>query len=192
MVYNKNLKIIAFVGMAGSGKSTAAEYLAQKGFPKIYSGGILHEEMRRREIEIIPENQYAFSSKIRSEQGEEIIAVLCATQIHNLVEAGQKHIVLDGPYSWPEFRYLKSEFPGSITVIGIVAPRKLRHRRLTKRLKRPLTEQQSTERDRFEIEDLGKGGSIAVADHYIISDGSIESFYKSIDEIVDKLDFHKP
>ena len=31
-------RIIALVGLAGSGKSSAVEYLTEKGFPKVYFG----------------------------------------------------------------------------------------------------------------------------------------------------------
>lgn len=35
MSYDKNIKILAIVGLAGSGKTTAVNYLAHKGFPKV-------------------------------------------------------------------------------------------------------------------------------------------------------------
>lgn len=177
--------------MAGSGKTTAVNYLAEKGFPRIYSGGMLFDEMQKRNIEITPENQQSFREQIRRERGDDYIAKLCAEQIHNLIDAGQKQIVLDGPYTWPEYRYLKSEFPGNITVIATVAPRKLRHNRLTKRPDRPFSELQSLERDQSEIEGIEKAGPIAMADHYIDSNGSLDDFYSKIDQLVDEVKFIK-
>lgn len=44
-------KIIALVGLAGSGKSSAVEYLTEKGFPKIYFGGVIYKAMDEAEIE---------------------------------------------------------------------------------------------------------------------------------------------
>jgi dephospho-CoA kinase len=35
MTEHENLKIIALVGLAGSGKSTAVEYFTEKGYPKV-------------------------------------------------------------------------------------------------------------------------------------------------------------
>lgn len=191
MAFNKNIKILAFVGMAGSGKTTAVNYLADKGFPKIYSGGMLFDEMQQRGLELTPENQRIFREQIRQERGDDYLARLCAEQIHNLISAGQKRLVLDGPYTWPEYRYLKSEFPGSITVVAVVAPRKVRHNRLSKRPDRPFSELQSQERDQSEIEGIEKAGPIAMADHYIDSQGNLEEFYSKIDAITDEVHFCK-
>lgn len=186
---NKNIQILACVGMAGSGKTTVVNYISEQGIPKIYSGGMLFDEMRSRNIEINPDSQREFREKIRLEEGKDYLAKLCAEQIHNLVDAGQKRIVLDGPYTWPEYRYLKSEFPGSIIIVAIVAPRRLRHRRLTNRIERPLTNLQSLERDQTEIEGIEKSGPIAMADHYILSDTSLERFYSNIDDLVNETGF---
>ena len=35
----RDVKIIAVVGMSGSGKSVAVDYLTEKGYPKVYLGG---------------------------------------------------------------------------------------------------------------------------------------------------------
>ena len=35
-----NIKILAIVGMSGSGKSVAVDYLTGKGYPKVYFGAI--------------------------------------------------------------------------------------------------------------------------------------------------------
>ena len=44
-------KIIALVGLAGSGKSSAVEYLTKKGFPKVYFGGVIYKAMEEAGIE---------------------------------------------------------------------------------------------------------------------------------------------
>ena len=55
-----NVKIIAIVGMSGSGKSVAVDYLTSKGYPKVYFGGMILNEMERRGIEITPDNEKDF------------------------------------------------------------------------------------------------------------------------------------
>ena len=40
-----NVKILAIVGMSGSGKSVAVDYLTAKGYPKVYFGGMIYKEM---------------------------------------------------------------------------------------------------------------------------------------------------
>ena len=44
----ENVKIVALVGMSGSGKSVAVDYLTEKGYPKIYFGGMIYKEMEKR------------------------------------------------------------------------------------------------------------------------------------------------
>ena len=61
-----NVKIIAPVGMPGSGKSTAVEHIAQLGYPKVYFGGVIYEAMREAGIDISPESQASFREEILS------------------------------------------------------------------------------------------------------------------------------
>ena len=41
-------KIIAIVGMCGSGKSVASDYLESIGYKKVYFGGVTNEKTKRR------------------------------------------------------------------------------------------------------------------------------------------------
>ncbi len=50
-------KIFAFVGMTGAGKTTASDHLTQKGFLKVYFGSMILTELRKRNLEISPENE---------------------------------------------------------------------------------------------------------------------------------------
>ena len=43
-----DIKILAIVGMSGSGKSVVVDYLTEKGYPKVYFGGMIYKEMDRR------------------------------------------------------------------------------------------------------------------------------------------------
>lgn len=190
MTHHDNVKILAFVGLAGSGKSSAVEYLTAKGFPKIYFGGILYEEMRDEGIEITPQSQQAFREEIRAREGKDFIVKRAIKQIYKLIDAGQHRILLDGLYTWTEYKLLLHEFPGMIDVVAIVAPKQLRHRRLANRPERPFTQREATERDWSEIENLEKGGPIAIADHYIINDSNLDELHARIDGVLDAIDFH--
>lgn len=183
-----NTQIIAFVGLAGAGISSSVGYVASKSLPKVYTGGVVYDDMRRHGIEITPESQRAFREEMRAKHGSDYFMKTSIEQMNNLIEAGQKQIVLDGLYTWAEYRLLKREFPGELTVVAIVAPRRLRHRRLAKRPERPFTEQQAMERDWHEIEHMEKGGPIAVADYFITNDGTLEELHQKLDRVlVDEL-----
>ena len=174
-------KIIALVGLAGSGKSSAVEYLTEKGFPKIYFGGVIYKAMDEAGIEKTWDNQQQFREEIRRKEGKDFVIKRVIKNIHDLINAGQNKIVLDGLYTWSEYKFLKHEFPGQVVVIAIVTPKYLRYQRMTKRIERPMQPHEVDQRDWSEIENLEKGGPIAIADYFIINDGSLEQLHQKID-----------
>ena len=174
-------KIIALVGLAGSGKSSAVEYLTEKGFPKIYFGGVIYKAMDEAGSEKTWDNQQQFREEIRRREGKDFVIKRVIKNIHDLINAGQNKIVLDGLYTWSEYKFLKHEFPGQVVVIAIVTPKYLRYQRMAKRIERPMQPHEVDQRDWSEIENLEKGGPIAIADYFIINDGSLEQLHQKID-----------
>jgi len=187
----KDVKIIAFVGMSGSGKSVAVDYLTDKKYPKVYFGGMIYKEMERRGIERTSdgESEKKFREMIRETEGKDWVVRQVISETQGLIEAGQKRIVLDGVYSWTEYKTLKHEFPGMITFVAIIVPKKLRYKRVGERPERPFALEEIRERDRSEIENLEKGGPIAAADYFVMNDGEKEKMYAQIDEILKEVDF---
>ena len=174
-------KIIALVGLAGSGKSSAVEYLTEKGFPKIYFGGVIYKAMDEAGIEKTWDNQQQFREEIRRREGKDFVIKRVIKNIHDLINAWQNKIVLDGLYTWSEYKFLKHEFPGQVVVIAIVTPKYLRYQRMAKRIERPMQPHEVDQRYWSEIENLEKGGPIAIADYFIINDGSLEQLHQKID-----------
>jgi dephospho-CoA kinase len=190
MSQTENVKILAFVGLAGSGKSTAVDYLTAKGYPKVYFGGVIYDAMREAGIDITPESQTKFREDIREKEGKDFVVKRIIDQINHLIDAGQNRIIADGLYSWTEFKIMKHAFPGELSLVAVVAPKKLRHRRLASRPERPFTDTEANTRDWTEIENLEKGGPIAIADHYIINDGDLEKLHTQIDAELNDIHFY--
>ena len=190
MTHYPNLKILAFVGLTGSGKSTAVKYFTEKGYPKVHFGGFAYEMMEERGIEKGEENERKFRKEIREELGDDVYAQRAADQINHLAQAGQHRIVIDGIYSWAEYIRLKHEFPGELKVIAIVAPKHRRYKWLEQRAHdRPQSAQTSAERDTHEIIALNKGGPIAAADYFAMNNGSFDELYEQLDTIKDEVGF---
>ena len=185
----KHTKILAFVGLTGSGKSSAVEYVTAKGLPKVYFSGIVLDEVQRRGLEITQENEQPIREELRETEGKDFIVKRIISQIHDLIEAGQDRIVADGLYTWTEYKVLKREFPGELTVVAVVTPKHLRKQRMAKRPLRPLTSDQVDQRDWAEIENIEKGGPIAVADYFIHNDGGVEKLHTQIDDILKTVGF---
>ena len=190
MTVINNAMIVAFVGLAGSGKSISIDYLTNKGYPKVYFGGIVLDAMTKLGLEHNEDNEKTFREELRKKEGNDFVAKRIIDQIHNLIDAGQHRIIADGLYSWTEYKALKKEFPCELTLVAIVTPKKLRHQRLITRPIRPLTSAESNERDYAEIENLEKGGPIAIADHYIINNCDLDNLHKQIDQTLNDIDFY--
>jgi dephospho-CoA kinase len=182
-------KILTFVGMPGSGVTTASSYVSAKGYPRVYFGGVIYDEMQKAGIEITAESQARFREHIRQERGNDFVVNIIIEQITRLKDAGQHLIVADSVYSWTEYKALKRAFPGEVIVVAVLAPRRTRHRRLAQRPERPFTAKEATDRDWSEIENLEKGGPIAAADHFISNDADLETFYTQIDAVLRAVDF---
>lgn len=182
-------KIIAFVGLVGAGKTEAVKYLSNKGFPKVHFGRIILDEMDTSNIAHTAENERQFREKIRREKGQDFIVQQIIPQIQALINSGQHRIVADGIYSWTEYKAMKKAFPGELTTVAIVAAKRIRHRRCLNSSAHTLSQEEVDNRDWSEIENLEKGGPIAMADYYINNNDSIESFYCKINNVLSEINW---
>ena len=94
------------------------------------------------------------------------------------------HVCLDGLYSWSEWKVLREAFGDQLTVVAIVTERKKRYDRISKRVVRPLSPAEAQSRDFAEIENMEKGGPIAMADLFLFNDGDIEEFRENTRKII--------
>lgn len=178
-------KIIAIVGMCGSGKSIASEYFESIGYKKIYLGGITMDKLKEENLEVNPDNEKMMRERLRKEHGMAAYAILSIPKIEELLKTD--NVVLDGLYSWDELKILKEKYP-EIKVISIVVDKKLRYERLTIREIRPLTNEEAEKRDISEIENLAKGGPIAFADYYILNNDNMEIYNNELEKIKNELE----
>jgi len=182
-------RAIIFVGMPGAGKSVCMEHLKAKGLPSCYFGGITIEEIKNRGMEVNEINEKVVREDIRAKEGKGAYALRILTQIEKFFEQGQDTVVVDGLYSWTEYKIFKEALEYNAIIIAVVAPREIRHNRLAERKIRPLTEAEANSRDYAEIENLEKGGPIANADYYLYNDGDPASLLHSLDKLLDRLNF---
>ena len=179
-------KLIIFVGMPGSGKSICVEHLKNKGLASVYFGGITIEEVKKRGLDLTPENEKIVREDIRKNQGNDAYAKKIIAEIESLKSI--QPIVVDGLYSWTEYKLFKSTFGDNAVVIAVVSPRNLRHQRLQKRPKRPLNNDEAKDRDYAEIEHLEKGGPIANADYYLSNTEDMQSLLNSLDVLLESIE----
>ncbi len=179
------MKVVSIVGMAGSGKSVVARLFQENGFTKIRFGDVTDEEVRKKGLELNEENERYIRELLRQEQGMAAYAKLNLPAIDSALK--HSDVVIDGLYSWEEYTFLGSYYGKDFYVVAVWSSPGARYARLTGRLDRRLTLEEAASRDRTEIENINKGGPIAMADFTITNESSLEDLRKEAKEIISKL-----
>ncbi len=181
----KSTLYIAIVGLPGSGKTKASDFLREHGFTILRFGDQTDIGLRESGLEINETNERKYRENIRKELGMAAMATKIEPRIKE-AEMITDRIALDGMRSWEEYIYLKEKFPG-LSVLSIYASPRIRYDRLAHRTVRPLTEAESKERDHAEIEMLHSGGPIAIADYVIKNEGTREDLDRQLQSFLDSL-----
>lgn len=177
------MKLIAIVGLPGSGKTVAADFFRDKGCTILRFGDQTDQGVKEMGLPLTEENERIYRERLRKELGMAAYAIKIEPRI---VKAHGLNIVLDGMRSWEEYVYLKEKFP-TLLVLAIWASPGIRYKRLATRSVRPLTEDESKARDRAEIENLHSGGPIAMADYVIQNEGSRRNLETSLNRFLQTL-----
>jgi len=176
------VNVVALVGMPGSGKSEVARVFQKHGYARIRFGDITDDEVRKRGLKLDEENERLVREDLRKEHGMAAYAVLNLPRIKDALE--KSNVVIDGLYSWEEYKYLKDELSGRLNIVAVWSPPETRYARLRTRAVRPLSVDQARERDYAEIENVNKGGPIAMADYTINNSGTLESLVEQAGNII--------
>ena len=180
-------KVVVFVGMPGAGKSVCVDYMKDRGYPNVYFGGITMDEVKRRGMDVNEASEKFVREDIRAKEGKGAYAVRIIKQIEELFEQGKKCVVVDGLYSWTEYKIFKESFGDNAYIIAIVTPRATRHERLSNRPVRPLSSADASARDYAEIENLEKGGPIANADYYLANEKNVEELQADLQRVLEHI-----
>ncbi|NDJ63012.1 MAG: AAA family ATPase [Chloroflexi bacterium] len=179
-------RALALVGMPGAGKSLCAHHLEAQGFFQLRFGGIVEAEVVRRGWAVTPENERIVREALRANEGMDVMATRA---LPILQEALTRHrsVIIDGLYSFSEYKTLHSELGAAMVVVAVTAARAIRYQRLAARAERPLTPAEAERRDYQEIETLEKGGPIAIADHTLLNDGSPAHLQAALGALIEQL-----
>jgi dephospho-CoA kinase len=179
-------RVIAFVGMPGSGKGTCSDYLHDKnGWPILHFGNMVYEEVQRRGLHNVNDEVFV-REDMRKKGGPAVLAKHIALKAREYLNDGAKLVLLDGLYSWSEYKHLAETFGDDLLVIAIAAPKNARWQRVLDRkdAHRKYTLKQLINREIAEIENLEKGGPIAYADYTIVNDGTAQDMLDKLETIL--------
>lgn len=182
------MRIIAFIGLPLSGKSTAANVARKLGIPVVVMGDIVREEVRRRGLKLSDENVGKIANELREKEGMDAIAKRCIPIIRNTPE---NVVVIDGVRSIAEIECFKKEFGDDFVLINIESEINKRLERALRR-KRPddvLTIEELRKRDEREL-SWSMEKAIQTCNFTIKNNTGYKKFINEVEEILKELSKH--
>jgi len=162
----------------------AAEFTGS-GFIRIRFGDITDKEVRKRGLELNEKNERYMRELLREKEGMAAYARLNLPGIDAAL--GRANVVIDGLYSWEEYLFLKQHYGDDFYLVAVYSSPRSRHTRLATRDHRPLTAEEAVSRDKAEIENLNKGGPIALADFTIENESSLNELKEKTREVIKRI-----
>jgi predicted RNA binding protein with dsRBD fold (UPF0201 family)/adenylate kinase family enzyme len=178
------MKVIAFVGMPGAGKSEASAVAREMGLPVVVMGDVLREEVKSRGLAPTDENIGATANQLRKEEGMDAIAKKCIPRIEAL---NSPVVVVDGIRGIAEVETFRKAFGGNFTLVKIDAPFDLRLERLRLRSRSDDAGTPGWLKSRDERElSWGMGQAIEAAAMSVVNLEPIEKFRAEVRSILRK------
>lgn len=177
--------------MAGSGKSIVSDELTNAGFAYLRFGQITLDKIKEQGLETNEANEKATREGFRKKFGMGAFALLNIPKLDELLI--NSNVVVDGLYSWAEYKILKEKYNDQMYVLAVYAPPKLRYERLESRTAenddkkrfRSFTKEEAKSRDYSEIENIEKGGPIAMADFTVVNTGDINELREDLRRVLE-------
>ena len=161
--------------MPGSGKSTIASKLKERGYEIFSLGDGVRAEAKKQNLEPTGKNLGKLMLELREKNGPGAIAELLKNSIQN---STHEIIIIDGVRSIHEINVIKKT--GNVKLLAVIASANTRFVFLSERKRSddPLTREKFEERDNREI-------GVGLQEIIQLADESIENNDITIDEMVD-------
>lgn len=190
---SEDILIVALTGMPGAGKTTVANYLAQKGIPLLIMGDVVREAALNDGLEPTSDNLSKLMLRLREKNGPEAIAYLVANKIKTMKRENKEFgvVIVDGVRSMAEIHVLRSV--GNVKLLAIHGSTLTRYSHIRERARSdvPSNIGEFDKRDKVEM-GVGISDAIALADETIsnndisiseLCDLSLRIVQKWMDEI---------
>jgi len=186
-----NSIIIGITGAFGSGKSTAAQFFAAKGYTQITLSSFLEAEAKKRGSEPITRKLLQdIGNELRVKEGKGILA---KKALQFIEEQQLTKVIIDGIRNLGEVEALQKH--GNFFLIGIIADRTVRFDRLQKNKRRELLDKDVFKQ--LDYRDLGIGETqdglqvyyyLALADHFIDNNSTEQVFDEKLNDLLKKVE----
>ncbi|MAG18082.1 MAG: hypothetical protein CL944_01250 [Candidatus Diapherotrites archaeon] len=168
------MSIIILVGLARSGKDTAADYLVEKhGFTKYTFSDVLKEILEEKGVDPTKKRMNELGDMLRDEMGMDAIAKMLDKKINK-----KDKLILVGPRSIEEIDFFKQKFP-ELKVIKITTGKDERFGRRSE--EDPQREEEFYKRDEDDKHNKGFQKVLDSANLQVNNFSKIENFYLEIE-----------
>ncbi len=174
------MAVIIIVGLARSGKDTAADYIAKKyGFSKYTFSSVLSEMIEKRGERATKEKMIKLGDTLREKMGMDALAKMLDKKILQ-----KDNLLLVGPRSPEEIGYFKMKFP-QLKIIRVSATENERFER--KSGIDPKTKKEFLQRDKRDLISKGFQKALDAAELEIKNDSTLPKLYSQIESMMKKL-----
>ncbi len=176
---NNAVQLIGLTGTNGSGKGEAAAYFQNKGFAYFSLSDLIRNELQKEEKEVTRDNLIQKGNQLREKYGPDILAKWALEKVKD-------RAVIDSIRNPFEVEFLRKY--GNFILLAIDAPVELRYERAKRRGREESasTVEEFIQKEKEEMTGSEKGQQLlscmAMADHLIINDGTLEEFHIKLEE----------
>lgn len=179
------MRVVATVGMPGSGKGEFADVADDLGYPVVRMGDVIREEADRRGVEASDANLGAIATELREAHGDDVIARRCVDVVE---DRGADVVVIDGIRGIDEVATFREAFGDDLVLVAVEAPFETRLDRLDDRGRSDDVASEEALHQRDERErGYGMDEAIEAADTLITNDGSLGAFRARSRELLREL-----
>jgi len=177
--------IIGVTGTMASGKDSVSDYLKEKGFFHFSLSDAIRAECDKRGLPKDRDTLRNLGNELREKQGAGVLAKFALEAIE---KSGAKNAVITSIRNPEEVKLLKKR--GGFIFLAVDAPVELRYKRAKSRHREDDFVDFETFKKQEKMEMAGGPGKqnlgevMAMADHILINDGTMENLRKKIDLIL--------
>ncbi len=184
-----NFVIMGISGLGGSGKDTVINHILKKrNATVVHLRKPVEEELIKRHRKINNKSLREMATALRVKHGP---AVMIRRSVKEIEKAfgNSDLVIINSIKSLDEVDFINNSLDYRFELVAVYASPVKRFRRLAKRgLKWDMKDYKSFSwRDRTELK-WGLGSAMALSDHVIVNDGTINELNKGVDSLLKKID----